>query len=87
MALTIGYSKKFLKTFRRLERDLQDEILEKIELLKDTKNHNKLRVHKLSGKLKSVMSFSVNYRVRITFTYVHKNTIALHTVGTHDEVY
>jgi mRNA-degrading endonuclease YafQ of YafQ-DinJ toxin-antitoxin module len=87
MALTIGYSKRFLSAFRKLEQDLQEEILEKVELLKEPKNHKRLKVHKLSGALKDVMSFSVNYRIRITFTYVSKKTIAIHTVGTHDEVY
>ena len=87
MALTMGYSRRFIRAFSKLERDLQEEILEKVELFKDPKNHKRLKVHKLSGRLKGIMSFSVNYRIRITFTYVSKDTIAVHSVGTHDEVY
>lgn len=87
MRITVEYSSRFIRTIRKIDIDLQEEILEKIELLKDSDNHKRLKVHKLTGKLKSIWSFSVNYRIRITFSKQKKNTIVLETVGTHDEVY
>ena len=87
MAFTIEYSSRFIRTFRKMSADLQDEIVEKVDLLKDLRNHKRLKVHKLSGKLRSVWSFSINYRIRATFAKPKKNVIVLETVGTHDEVY
>ncbi len=87
MAFSIEYSSRFIRAFRKIEPDLQEEIIEKVELLKNVRNHKRLKVHRLSGKLKGIWSFSVNYRIRITFFKPKKNTIVLETVGTHDEVY
>lgn len=87
MVYTIEYSTSFIRTFRKIETDLQEEIIEKVDLLKDPSNHKRLKVHKLTGKLKGIWSFSVNYRIRVTFAKPKKNVIVLETVGTHDEVY
>jgi len=87
MVYTIEYSTRFIRAFRNIEPDLQEEVIEKVELLKDQKNHQRLKVHKLTGKLKSIWSFSVNYRIRITFARPKKGALVLETVGTHDEVY
>lgn len=87
MSFVIEYSTRFIRTFRKLEPALQEEIVEKVELLKDETNHGRLRVHKLSGKLTGVWSFSVNYRICVTFARPKKNVIVLAAVGTHDEVY
>ena len=81
------YSPRFVKMYRTLETALQDEVDEKVELLRDPENHTKLKVHKLTGKLGGIKSFSVNYRIRVTFSFVRKSTIVLERVGTHDEVY
>lgn len=87
MAFEVEYSTRFVRTSSRLSPELKEEILERVEQLKDLKNHKRPKVHKLKGKLKDVWSFSVNYRIRITFFKPRKNVILLETVGTHDEVY
>jgi addiction module RelE/StbE family toxin len=87
MAYRVEYSPRFIKMYRNLESELQDEVDEKVELLKDQRNHTRLKVHKLTGRLRDVKSFSVNYRIRITFSFVSKFIIVLERVGTHDEVY
>jgi addiction module RelE/StbE family toxin len=87
MTYQVEYSPRFIRMYRNLETALQDEVDEKVELLKESKNHTRLKVHKLTGRLNSIKSFSVNYRIRITFSFVNKSTIVLERVGTHDEVY
>jgi len=87
MIYAIEYSRRFIRTFSKIEAALQGEVVEKVELLKKSTNHRRLKVHKLTGKLKGIWSFSVNYRIRITFAKPRKNVIVLETVGTHDEVY
>ena len=82
--IEVNYKPSFIKKFDALEKDLQNEILEKIELFKDNKNHEQLKVHRLHGQLKDKYSFSVNYKFRIVFSYISKKEIVLLTVGDHE---
>ena len=82
--LHIYYKPSFIRQLKKLTENAQDEVIEKIELLKNEKNHTALKVHKLHGKLKGTLSFSVNYKDRIVFEYVSRNEIVLLTIGNHD---
>lgn len=82
--LTVSFKPSFIRKMSGLDTSLQEEAIEKIELLKDPGNHRVLRVHKLHGPLASRYSFSVNYKTRIVFEYVSKTEVALLSVGDHD---
>lgn len=82
--IEVAFSPKFVRRYKTLDKDLCDEIYEKINLLKDQSNHSQLKVHKLKGKLSNYYSFSVNYKIRIVFQYLSKDEIVLLTVGDHD---
>lgn len=82
--LTFIYAPIFVRHFHKLSKNLQEEVLEKIELLKNTNNQQILKVHKLHGHLKGSYSFSVNYKYRIIFTYETKNKVAILAIGDHD---
>ena len=82
--IEIGYTPAFSREFKKLDYDLAQEVVEKIEIFKDLKNHDILKVHKLNGRLKDRYSFSVNYKIRIVFHYVSKNEVILVAVGDHD---
>ena len=84
--MKVSFLPVFAKKFNKLELALQEEVLEKIELFKDEKNHKQLKVHKLKGVLSGRYSFSVNYQTRIVFLYLSKNEAVLLVVGDH-EVY
>jgi addiction module RelE/StbE family toxin len=84
--MEISYKPSFVRQFNKLEKELQEEILEKLEIFKNKKNHKNLKVHKLNGKLKDFYSFSVNYAYRIVFMYESKQKATLLAVGDH-EVY
>ena len=81
--LKIFYTPSFIKQIGKLETDLYDEVVEKVELLKNPINHEQLKAHKLKGVLTGRFSFSVNYKTRIVFTYISKNEILLHALGDH----
>lgn len=58
--------------------------------LQDDPFHHSLKTHKLKGELKGMWTCSLGYDLRIVFELIDENnaqTILLHTVGTHDEVY
>lgn len=82
--MQVSYKVTFVRQFRKLEEDLQKEVLEKIELLKDSSSHDLLKVHKLHGKLKDKFSFYVNYKIRIVFMWEDKSEIILLAIGDHD---
>ena len=83
MKLKVAYAPYFVRQFKSLEASLQEEVLEKIELLKNKKNHRILKAHKLTGRLLKRCSFSVNYKIRIVFSYLAKNEVILLAVGSH----
>jgi len=82
--MVIVYSPKFAKKLKSLEFNLQEEIIEKIELFRDVKNHKQLKVHKLHGRLKNRFGFSVNYKVRIVFRYLSEQEVVFLVIGGHD---
>ncbi|MEK9131439.1 MAG: type II toxin-antitoxin system mRNA interferase toxin, RelE/StbE family [Patescibacteria group bacterium] len=84
--LAIAYTPTFARMFKRLEKDLQEEAIEKIELFKNIKNHQVLRVHKLHGRFSSNYSFSINYQTRVVFQYLSKKEVVCVAIGDH-EVY
>ena len=84
--MEVSYTPSFLRLFKSLPEELQDEAVEKIELFRDEKNHKALKVHKLTGRLKGRYSFSVNYKTRIIFACTSKRPkeATLMAIGDHD---
>ncbi|MEK7553044.1 MAG: type II toxin-antitoxin system mRNA interferase toxin, RelE/StbE family [Patescibacteria group bacterium] len=79
------YAPSFLRQLKKLDPAIQAEAIEKISLFKTGDYGRQLKVHKLSGWLNDRYSFSVDYRVRIVFTYVHKRKgILFVAIGDHD---
>lgn len=83
--MEVSFSPTFLRAVRGLPQKLREEVIEKVDCLKDPKNHQSLKVHKLHGQLRDTHAFSVNYRFRVIFQYVGKPRRAyLLAVGDHD---
>lgn len=81
--LTVLYKPTFVRQYKKLPEALQQEVKEKIAIFQKNPNHPFLKTHKLKGKLKGFLSFSVNYAYRIIFLYESKNTAVLLTIGDH----
>lgn len=84
--MIIRYKPSFVREFKKLSVELQEEVLERIDLFKDAENHQKLKMHKLKGRLADVYSFSVTYSHRIVFSFESKEVAVFLAIGTH-EVY
>ena len=78
------YAPAFVRKFNKLEKDLQDEALEKINLFKDKNNHKILKIHKLHGRLQDRHSLYVNYKTRIIFVWEGEQKVVFLTIGDHD---
>jgi mRNA-degrading endonuclease YafQ of YafQ-DinJ toxin-antitoxin module len=82
--MNIAYTPQFVRMFRKLERELQEEAAEKIALFESDPQHTQLKAHKLKGRLKNRYSFSVNYQTRIIYMPLSKTEVAFLAVGDHD---
>ncbi|MFH1979145.1 MAG: hypothetical protein ABII97_02080 [Patescibacteria group bacterium] len=80
----VNYSPRFLRKLKSLDLNFQEEVIEKIDLFKNSKNHKSLKVHKLHGIFKNCYSFAVNYKTRIVFEHISKNTVVLLSIGDHN---
>ncbi len=82
--LRVEYSSDFVRKYGKLSKPLREETKERIEEFKDTKNHQKLRVHKLKGDMLGFLAFSINYRDRIIFQFSKDKKVAyLLNIGDH----
>jgi mRNA-degrading endonuclease YafQ of YafQ-DinJ toxin-antitoxin module len=82
--MEVSYKPSFVRQYKILEPELQMEVKEKIGLFSNRENHEQLKVHKLKGRLSGRYSFSVNYRFRIVFAYLSRDSAALLAIGDHD---
>lgn len=79
----IVYTPKFIRAYKKLVPGLQTEVKQAIELFADKMNHDRLHVHKLSGRMEGRYSFSVNYKIRVVFRFLPDRRVLLLTVGDH----
>ena len=82
--MEILYKPSFLREFKRLPIEVQEEAKIKISLFRDIAKHKQLRVRKLKGKLKQYYSFSVTHEHRIVFEYENRQSVVFIAIGTHD---
>lgn len=82
--ITIAYAPNFFRQFKKLEKSLQEEAKEKIELFQENPKNHLLKTHKLKGRLAGRMSFSVNYKIRIVFRFLSATKAVLLAIGDHD---
>ncbi len=82
--MRILYSPNFLRQFNKLSSDLQDEVEAAVISFRRNTRDRSLKIHKLQGKLRRLLSFSVNYRFRIVCKEKAPGVWALLAVGDHD---
>ena len=81
--MKVSFKPSFVKQMNKLEKSLVDEVLYKIDVLKNSSDNSSLKIHKLHGQMKDSWSFSVNYKIRIVFKYESKKEIVLLAIGDH----
>ena len=80
----IEYSRKFLKSLRKLPKRIIDQAEEKEKIFKDNSFHSILKTHKLSGKEKETWAFWINHSFRIKFIFLNNEKVLFLDVGTHE---
>jgi len=78
--MTIEYSSRFKRSFKKLDRQLQLIAWQKLELFKQNQNDPRLKTHKLQHT--KYYAFSITYKIRIIFLPLPE-AIILVNVGNH----
>ncbi len=88
--IEVSYSTSFKKSYKKFIKGnfkLESMFFEKLEIFLDNPYDTRLKSHKLSGKLTGIWSFSINYQLRVTFSFVEVDKVVFENIGTHDFVY
>ena len=88
--IAVSFSSSFVRAYHKQVKENQifkSLFDEKLKLFLENPFDSKLKTHKLSGKLKEIWSFSINYQIRVTFSFIDDNKVIFENIGTHDKVY
>ncbi len=86
----IAFSSSFKRAFKRSVNGnaiMEERFWERVKLFKNNPFDPKLRTHKLSGKLKDLWSFSIEYDLRVIFSFAAQERVLFIDIGSHKEVY
>lgn len=89
--MEVSFSDSFKKVFNKRIKstEIEPEFWLRLGLFVIDPFDAKLKTHKLSGKLKDLWSFSIDYNLRVVFflTKDKPKKAVFIDIGTHDEVY
>ena len=88
--IEISFSSSFRRAFKKRIKgnlDLEARFWQKVEQFTIDPFDQSLKTHKLSGKLKELWSFSVEYDERVLFYFTEDGNVVFVDIGSHDEVY
>lgn len=82
--MKIIYSPTFKKSYKKLPKSVKLVTEKKERIFREDPFGKSLGTHKLHGKFKDFLSFSINNEYRIIFEFIEGKTAHFHTVGKHD---
>ncbi len=88
--MEVSFSASFKRAFKKRiqgNTDLEAKFWQKLEQFTINPFDPSLKNHKLSGKLKNLWSFSVDYDERVLFYFTEDEKAVFVDIGSHDEVY
>ena len=86
----VAFSSSFQRAFKkriRGRKDLEEKFWRRVEIFTANPHDPRLRTHKLSGELREQWSFTIEYDVRVVFSFLPNHRAVFEDIGTHDEVY
>ncbi len=88
--LEVSLSSSFKRAFKRkLAGNVEriENFWHLVERFQSDPYHPSLKTHKLSGKLRHLLSFSIEYDLRVIFYFSDAHTARFVDLGTRDDVY
>lgn len=86
----VGFSTSFQRAFKRKIKGnalLETRFWERLEIFQNNPFDQRLKTHKLSGRLKDLWSFTIEYDLRVVFSFLEGDRALFVDIGTHEEVY
>ena len=83
---TSGFRKAFKRKVRG-NKNLELRFRDRVAIFQQNPFDPRLKTHRLAGQLEGLWSFSIDYDVRIVFSFAEANQALFVDIGTHDEVY
>lgn len=86
----VAFSTSFRRAFKRKIKGnalLETRFWERLEIFQNNPFDQRLRTHKLSGRLKELWSFTIEYDLRVVFSFLEGDRALFVDIGTHEEVY
>jgi mRNA-degrading endonuclease YafQ of YafQ-DinJ toxin-antitoxin module len=80
----IYFARDFRKQFAKLPFSVKELAQEKIEVFKEDPFDQRLKTHKLHGREKEYLAFSINQTYRIKFAFLEDDEVFFAEIGTHD---
>jgi mRNA-degrading endonuclease YafQ of YafQ-DinJ toxin-antitoxin module len=83
---TSGFRRAFKRKVRG-NKILEKRFRDRVEIFQQDPSDPRLKTHQLSGQLEGLWSFSIDYDVRVVFSFVESDRALFIDIGTHDELY
>ncbi len=74
--IEIAFSSSFKRAFKKRiqgQSYLEERFWDRVDIFKNDSFDNRIKTHKLSGRLKELWSFNVDYDNRVIFYFVNDN--------------
>ena len=88
--IEVSFSSSFRRSFKKRIKgnlDLEAKFWQKLDKFTIDPFDQSLKTHKLTGKLKELWSFNVDYDERVLFYFTDDGNAVFVDIGSHDEVY
>jgi len=83
--MKIIYTSKFWREYKKLSAQIKKFAEERERIFRKNPFDPKLKTHKLHGKFKEFLAFSIDYKYRIVFEISkNKKLVYFHSVSDHD---
>jgi len=81
--MEVFYSPQFVREYRQLPTEVKEKAKKKEKIFRRNPFDERLKTHKLKGKLDDFWSFSIDFRYRIIFKFQNNNTVRFYVIGDH----
>jgi mRNA-degrading endonuclease YafQ of YafQ-DinJ toxin-antitoxin module len=86
IVLSSGFRKAFKRKVRG-NKTLETRFRDRVAIFQSNPFDPRLKTHQLSGQLQGLWSFSIDYDVRVVFSFIEPSRALFVEIGTHEEVY
>jgi len=85
--MTILYSEKFKKNFKKLPQKIKDQFETRLDIFIKDPSNSILKIHPLKGYLTGLRAFSITGDYRVIYRILNQESVKFINIGTHSNIY